>query len=119
MFTYVCDKPEKNIFQIYKYITGQNTIAQNILLCTKMTSNEEITAFLQHWEKLTQEERELCYGDKYIVKKNKIPKVGTDVAVPHNKLHQMILIYLVHYLILHYLLIPKHMDKHNSIIPYI
>lgn len=31
---------------------------------------EEITAFLQHWEKLTQEERELCYGDKYIVKKN-------------------------------------------------
>ena len=46
MFTYVCDKPEKNIFQIYKYITGQNPIAQNILLCTKMTSNEEITAFL-------------------------------------------------------------------------
>ena len=25
-----------------------------------------------------------------IVKKNKIPKVGTDVAVPHNKLHEMI-----------------------------
>ena len=46
VFTYVCEKPEKNIFQIYKFLTGNNPIAQNILLCNKMTSNEEITAFL-------------------------------------------------------------------------
>ena len=46
VFTYVCEKPEKNLFQIYKYLTGNNPIAQNILLCNKMTSNEEITAFL-------------------------------------------------------------------------
>ena len=44
--TYVCDQPEKNLFQIYKYITDNNPIAQNILLCNKMTSNQEITAFL-------------------------------------------------------------------------
>ena len=46
VFTYVCEKPEKNLFQIYKFLTGNNPIAQNILLCNKMTSNEEITAFL-------------------------------------------------------------------------
>ena len=46
IFTYVCEKPEKNLFQIYKFLTGNNPIAQNILLCNKMTSNEEITAFL-------------------------------------------------------------------------
>jgi hypothetical protein len=46
VFTYVCEKPETNLFQIYKCLTGNNPIAQNILLCNKMTSNEEITAFL-------------------------------------------------------------------------
>ena len=46
VFTYHCEKPEKNLFQIYKLLTGNNPIAQNILLCNKMTSNEEITVFL-------------------------------------------------------------------------
>ena len=46
VFTYICEQPEKNIFQIYKYLTNNNLIAQNILLCNRMTSNEEITAFL-------------------------------------------------------------------------
>ena len=46
IFTYKCDKPEKNLFQIYKYLTGHNPIAQNILLCNKMTSNEEIASFI-------------------------------------------------------------------------
>ena len=46
LFTYYCEKLEKSLFQIYKYLTGHKPIAQNILLCNKMTSNEEITAFL-------------------------------------------------------------------------
>ena len=46
LFTHICAILEKNIFQIYKYLTGNNPIAQNILLCNKETSNEEITAFL-------------------------------------------------------------------------
>ena len=46
VFTYVCEKPEINLFQIYKFLTGNNPIAQNILFCNKMTSNEEIIAFL-------------------------------------------------------------------------
>ena len=46
LFTYYCEKPEKSLFQIYKYLTGHNPITQNILLCNKMTSNEEITVFL-------------------------------------------------------------------------
>ena len=46
IFTYVCEAPEKNLFQIYKYLTGNNPIAQNVLLCNKMTSNEQIIAFL-------------------------------------------------------------------------
>ena len=37
---------EKELFQIYKFLTKNNPIAQNILLCNKDTSNEEITAFL-------------------------------------------------------------------------
>ena len=46
IYTIVYEKPEKKLFQIYKFITGNNPIAQNILLCNKKTSNEEITAFL-------------------------------------------------------------------------
>ena len=46
VLTYFCEKPEKNLFQIYKFLTGNNPIAQNVLLCNKMTLNEEITAFL-------------------------------------------------------------------------
>ena len=46
VFTYFCDSIEKNLYQIYTYLTGNNPIAQNILFCNKMTSKEEITAFL-------------------------------------------------------------------------
>ena len=46
IFTYLCEKLEKELFQIFKYFTGNNPIAQNILLCNKYTTNEEITAFL-------------------------------------------------------------------------
>ena len=37
---------EKELFLIYKYLTKNNPIPQNILLCTKDTSNEELTAFI-------------------------------------------------------------------------
>ena len=46
IFIYICEQPEKNLFQIYKYLTDNNPISQNILLCNRITSNEEITAFL-------------------------------------------------------------------------
>ena len=46
MFTYFGEKLEKEIFQIYKCLTGNNPIAQNILLCNKDTKNEEIISFL-------------------------------------------------------------------------
>ena len=46
IFIYTCEKPEKNLFQIYKYLTSNNPIAQNVLFCNKITSNEEITSFL-------------------------------------------------------------------------
>ena len=46
VLTYVCEELEKNLYQIYKYLTGNEPIAQNILLINKMTTNEEITAFL-------------------------------------------------------------------------
>ena len=46
LYTYLCEKLEKDLFQIYKYFTGNNPIAQNILLCNKYTTIEEITAFL-------------------------------------------------------------------------
>ena len=44
--TYLCQKLEKDLFQIYKYLTGNNPMAQNILLCNEEITNEEITAFL-------------------------------------------------------------------------
>ena len=46
VFTYLCEKLEKDLFQIFKYLTGNNPIAQNILICKKDTTNEEINAFL-------------------------------------------------------------------------
>ena len=46
VYTYLCVKPEKELFQICKYLTGNNPVAQNVLLCNKETTNEEITAFL-------------------------------------------------------------------------
>ena len=45
-YVYSCTKAEKEIIQLYIYLTGNIPIAQNILLCNKKTSNEEITAFL-------------------------------------------------------------------------
>ena len=46
-FTYLSDENvEKELFQIFKFLTKKNPIAQNVLLCNKDTSNEEITAFL-------------------------------------------------------------------------
>jgi hypothetical protein len=46
LYTFLCQKLEKDLFQIFKYLTGNNPIAQNILLCKKNTTNEEITTFL-------------------------------------------------------------------------
>ena len=45
-YVYSCTKVEKEIIQLYIFLTGNTPIAQNILLCNKKTSNEEITAFL-------------------------------------------------------------------------
>ncbi len=46
VYIYSSENLEKDIFQIYKYFTFHNPVAQNILLCNKDTTNEEITAFL-------------------------------------------------------------------------
>ena len=46
VYIYLCEKLEKEIFQIYKYLTQNIPIAQNILLCNENISNEEITSFL-------------------------------------------------------------------------
>ena len=46
LYIYLCDKLEKELFQIYKYLTSKNPIAQNILLCNQDTLNEEIISFL-------------------------------------------------------------------------
>jgi len=45
-YVYSCTKLEKEIIQLNIFLTGNAPIAQNILLCNKKTSNEEITAFL-------------------------------------------------------------------------
>ena len=45
-YLYSCGKVEKELFQLYKYLTGHIPIAQNILLCNKETSEEEIESFL-------------------------------------------------------------------------
>ena len=45
-YVYICGQIEKELIQLYKFITGNIPIAQNILLCSKEISNEEITAFL-------------------------------------------------------------------------
>ena len=46
VYIHLCDKLEKRLFQIYKYLTKKIPIAQNILLCSKETTNEELTAFI-------------------------------------------------------------------------
>ena len=45
-YIYSCVKLEKELLQLYKYLTGNIPIAQNILLCNKETSKEEIESFL-------------------------------------------------------------------------
>jgi hypothetical protein len=46
IYIYLCEKQEKDLYQIYKYLTGNDPIAQNVLLCNNKTSNEQITSFL-------------------------------------------------------------------------
>ena len=46
VYLYLCDKLEKDLFQIYKYFTGNNPVAKAVLLCNKETTNEELTSFL-------------------------------------------------------------------------
>ena len=46
IYIYSCENIERDLFKIYKYLTNNTPIAQNILLCGKNTINEEITAFL-------------------------------------------------------------------------
>ena len=46
VYFYLSDKLEKDIFQIYKYLTKNNPFAPTILLCNKETTTEELTSFL-------------------------------------------------------------------------
>ena len=46
VYLYRCEGLEKDIFQIYKYLTKHTPVAQTILLCNKETTNEELIAFL-------------------------------------------------------------------------
>ena len=46
LYLFLCDKLEKDLFQIYKYLTSYIPLAQNVLLCNEKTSNEEIISFL-------------------------------------------------------------------------
>ena len=46
LYTYHCEKLELNLFQIYKHLTGNPPLAQNILLCNKVTYKEEIYTFI-------------------------------------------------------------------------
>ena len=46
LYIYSCDKLEKELFQIYKFLTLNIPNAQNVLLCNENTSNEEIISFL-------------------------------------------------------------------------
>ena len=41
-----CDMLEKELFQIYKYLTSNIPNAQNVLLCNENTSKEELISFL-------------------------------------------------------------------------
>ena len=46
LYMYKCQKLEIYLFQIYKYLTGNEPPAQNILLCNKETDKEEIMSFI-------------------------------------------------------------------------
>ena len=46
VYLHGCEGLEKDLFQIYKYLTKHTPVGQSILLCNKETTNEELTAFL-------------------------------------------------------------------------
>ena len=46
IYIYCCMELEKEMFQIFRYLTGNTPIAQNILICNKEITKEEITSFL-------------------------------------------------------------------------
>ena len=46
LYFYYCNEIEVNLFQIFKYLTNNNPLAQNVLLCSKESSNGEIISFL-------------------------------------------------------------------------
>ena len=45
-FPYTSSNPEIDTIKIFKYLTGNLPTAQNVLICTENTTNEEILAFL-------------------------------------------------------------------------
>jgi hypothetical protein len=46
LYIYLVQKLEKDLFQIYKYLTSNTPSPQNILLCNEETTIEEIASFL-------------------------------------------------------------------------
>ena len=49
VYLYLCNqvnKIDKDLFHIYKYLTGSIPASQNVLLCSKETTNEELVSFL-------------------------------------------------------------------------
>jgi len=46
VFLYLCSQFDKDAFQIYKYLTESIPNAQNVLLCNKEITNEELISFL-------------------------------------------------------------------------
>ena len=47
IYTYLSKRYELDLFQIYKYLTCNNLISENIFFCSKDLKNEEINSFLQ------------------------------------------------------------------------
>ena len=72
IYTYLFEELEKELFQIYKYLTGNNPIAQNILLCNKDTSKEEIISFLYRAIKCEFESCFIVGGIEILDNKQKI-----------------------------------------------
>ena len=46
LYVYKCEKLEKDLYQIYYYLTNNNPNSQNVILFNKETNNGEITSFL-------------------------------------------------------------------------
>jgi len=72
VYTYLFEELEKELFQIYKYLTGNNPIAQNILLCNKEITKEEITSFLYRAIKCEFESCFIVGGIEMLDNKQKI-----------------------------------------------